>query len=509
MISGADDGGTSENTLRLWDIETGRCLRTFEGHTGEVRAVAVLPDGRRALSGAGWSWEDENTLKLWDLESQGSRSTPDNCKGMTWMALSPDRLLALSREDDGTLRLWSLRTGQCQRTFDSHVEWITPVALLPDGRRAISGSHDRALKLWDLQTGQCLRTFEGHLSEVNDVAVLPDGHRAISAAGDVSADDNTLRLWDLQTGQCLRTFEGHTKYVHSLQLLLDGNLAISESGDETRKLWNVQTGQCVRTLEKSSRLLALPPDGSRALLRARGDRTRQGALELVDMRTGQCLRTFGGDLRDTPVGAVFPDGRRAISWHGSPKIWDLDSEECLRSLNTVPPGMTADVALFPDGRRAISYSGEFLIPHGAGGGVRQLPDGSRAITLSYSDGREYSYSDDRFTNHKTLKLWDLQTSTCLHTFEGHSGDVRHVAVLPGGHLAISSCSKHLVKVWDTDSGRCVGTFEAGRTVWSLDIRTDILVAGTGGRPRYLLKPVPAGRVAPEAVAVAWPKTGGP
>ena len=55
--------GSYDNTLRLWDLETGETLRTFEGHTSGVSAVAVLGDGR-ALSGS-----DDNTLRLWDLET--------------------------------------------------------------------------------------------------------------------------------------------------------------------------------------------------------------------------------------------------------------------------------------------------------------------------------------------------------------------------------------------------------------------------------------------------------
>ena len=54
--------GSCDNTLRLWDLATGETLRTLEGHTDWVTAVAVLADGSRALSGS-----DDNTLRLWDL----------------------------------------------------------------------------------------------------------------------------------------------------------------------------------------------------------------------------------------------------------------------------------------------------------------------------------------------------------------------------------------------------------------------------------------------------------
>jgi WD40 repeat protein len=59
VLSGSDD-----KTLRLWDIDRGAELRRFEGHDDRVNAIVVLPDGRRALSGS-----DDRTLPLWDIES--------------------------------------------------------------------------------------------------------------------------------------------------------------------------------------------------------------------------------------------------------------------------------------------------------------------------------------------------------------------------------------------------------------------------------------------------------
>ncbi|MBI1917419.1 MAG: protein kinase, partial [Planctomycetes bacterium] len=73
-----------------------RCLRTFEGHTNSVSAVAISPDGRWVLSG---SW-------------------------------------------DTTLKLWEPTTGQCRRTFEGHTHHVFAVAFSPDGRWALSGSAD-------------------------------------------------------------------------------------------------------------------------------------------------------------------------------------------------------------------------------------------------------------------------------------------------------------------------------------------------------------------------------
>lgn len=56
--------GSSDKTLRVWDLKSGQAVRTLNGHTGSVNAVALTPDGLRAVLGS-----DDETVRVWDLES--------------------------------------------------------------------------------------------------------------------------------------------------------------------------------------------------------------------------------------------------------------------------------------------------------------------------------------------------------------------------------------------------------------------------------------------------------
>jgi hypothetical protein len=72
-------------TLRVWELESGQTLRTFEGHTSEVRAMAVTPDGRRAVSAS-----RDATLRVWELESGGEITAFAGDGSMFSCAFAPD-----------------------------------------------------------------------------------------------------------------------------------------------------------------------------------------------------------------------------------------------------------------------------------------------------------------------------------------------------------------------------------------------------------------------------------
>ena len=120
-------------TLRVWDVESGRCVRILEGHSSDIRAVAIAPDGRLAVSGG------------WDLvESK-----------------------------DNTLRVWDVERGQCLHELPGHREGIRALAISPDGRLAVTGSSDFTLRVWDLGSGRCLRVLERNTLGVQAVLDHP------------------------------------------------------------------------------------------------------------------------------------------------------------------------------------------------------------------------------------------------------------------------------------------------------------------------------------------------
>ena len=121
----------------------GPLIQTLKGHAATVTAVAVLDSGRIISASI------DNTLRLWDLKSGRVRKTLEGHLGWVTAVAALDGERAMSASVDKTLRVWDLTSGRILQTLEGHRGTVTSVAIL-DGERAISASDDNTLMIWDL-----------------------------------------------------------------------------------------------------------------------------------------------------------------------------------------------------------------------------------------------------------------------------------------------------------------------------------------------------------------------
>lgn len=176
-------------------------LQTFKGHTNGVTCLQIWDDTTLATGSY------DNTIKIWDLESgQEIRTLEGHTRGIRSLQMDEQKLVSASL--DGTVKFWNWRTGQLLSTLSSHTDGVISVHF--QGEVIASGSIDHTIRVYNFQTGVtfCLKH---HDDWVNNVKVDMVSRTLLSAS-----DDCTIVLWDLDTREVIREFVGHVGHVQQV-----------------------------------------------------------------------------------------------------------------------------------------------------------------------------------------------------------------------------------------------------------------------------------------------------
>ncbi|KAF0156944.1 MAG: wd40 repeat subgroup [Syntrophaceae bacterium] len=309
-------GGDMKNSLKLWDISTGKEIGTLIGHTeNRITAATFSPDGKYALSGS-----FDKTVRIWDVSTGKEMRTLTGHAGLILsVAFSPDGRYAASGSRDNTLKIWDVATGKEVHTLSGHGDGVSTVVFSSDSRYVLSGSFDKTVKLWDSATGKEIRTLTGHAYQVASVAFFPDGKHVISRSG-----DRIIKVWDISSGRAIRTFSADT-------LNADGTASGSQG---------IRTG-------------AFSPDGQYMLTA----RIFGGLISLWDVATGREIRRFTGHLGDVPTLAFSRDAKSFISggYDGTIRCWDIETGKEIARFISLKDGEW--IVLTPEGYYNASLNG--------------------------------------------------------------------------------------------------------------------------------------------------------
>lgn len=151
----------------LWDLTTGKLLHIFEGHTAEVSALALSPDGRWAASTS-----TDRTVRLWDLQSLKPGPVMKGHRGpVTGVAFSEDGSTVYSASADGTVRIWDRTTGEFKRVLYDHGFGVYAMRRLPGGERLALGALNGKALIIDGKTGNRVHEFEGIHGPILEIAI--------------------------------------------------------------------------------------------------------------------------------------------------------------------------------------------------------------------------------------------------------------------------------------------------------------------------------------------------
>jgi WD40 repeat protein len=450
-VSGAGapivNGSSATTPIDVWDVGSGRRLKTLPGSKGTVYTVEVSPDGKRAAAGF-----SDGLVIVWDVAA-GQVAWTRNDPGLNAMsvAFSPDgKSLAVgygaySGDQVGRVKLWDVATGNELQAFTGPKGGVNKVAFHPDGQRlAVAGSE--VVEVWDPKAIRKLGELKSHKKWVYCLAYSPDGKWLASGGW-----DNTIKLSDAATGALSQTIFAHEGFVVDLAFSPDSRKLVTASEDRSVRLWEIPSGRRVGTFHGHSdfvQAVVFRPDG-----REIGTGSMDGSIRFWDLeRSRPVVLEHSGWVTRL---AFRRDGLRVISEAGfratdsqPTKVWNPITGEVDQALAVINfESLPADYVRGPLGFLERFYSRHPDVTSPDGKLIAKSGDLTREGFGSRS--KDYTYS--------SVVVRETETGKVLHTLTGHSADVTSLAFSPDARRLATASFDRTVKLWDMQTGQEVFT----------------------------------------------------
>jgi WD40 repeat protein len=467
--------GGWDNTVRLWDVATGKQLHMLDAHQGMVARVSFSPDGKVLASRGGLDgllrlWNPATGSELHKIEGL-SKVNPWRFYREAALAFSPDgkEVAASTRK---AVVFYDVATGKETRQLEGYRDCMY-VAYSPDGKLLASGGLDDAakeqysLRIWDAATGKELRrcempknepptcfAFSADASKVaaaiaetdtflfdvqsgkvihrlphywaTRIAYAPDGKTIASIKG------ASIHLWDAASGkERFLEFAGHQGGVASVVLSPDGK--ILASGGENVRLWDTATAKLVRQIAAQGTDLAFSLDGKTLASVGGGHRT----IHVWDPTTGKELFKLEGPRLLKAV-AFSPDGKVLATGdeQATVRLWDVATHQQLHEMDVQSGAESLSLAFSPDGK-TLACAGawnEGGVPKGITINLQ------KRVTITGKEGF-------------LVLLWDVASGKEARRFSGLKDQIKTVAFAPDGKTLAAASRDGRIVLWEAATGK--------------------------------------------------------
>ena len=295
--------------MPIWSVAQRRVVQELEGHEERVACVAFSVDGILATGSA------DNTVRLWDVDSgQQIAILGEHDMTVHAVSFSPDGMTLASCAGDGTIKLWDVATHSAGATLEGHTNSVVSIAFSADGKTLASASWDGTVKLWDLQTRVEFATLKGHSGHVSHLAFFPNG-RTLASTG----TDGTVRLWDFPL-----LIEQDTPVGHYPTCYSRGSLLARWTADGLPRVCDTSAGEALRKVIRPDTVCVVDSATGKSLAMANID----GTVEIHHLDSGDRRELVDGHDGGVDELTFSPDGNSLASVGGPGlqnelKLWNV------------------------------------------------------------------------------------------------------------------------------------------------------------------------------------------
>jgi G protein beta subunit-like protein len=283
-----------DHKIRFWEAPSGICSRTLRFPGSQVNCLEITPD-KQFLAAAG-----NPLIRLYEINST-NHNPALSCEGhtasVTGLGFQREGRWMFSSSEDGTIKIFDLRSPKFQRSFDCGVA-VNTVALHPNQAQLISGDQNGSVKVWDLSTSSVSQELMsgGDDVPVRAVAISDDGERVVAVNNDAEAfvfEQQGEKIGQSKAWKLVKRFESHpTGYCLKAKFSPDCRTLATTGSDKTAKIWNTKNWTCTKTLNQHQRWVwdAVFSADSSYLVTASSDHSAR----LWNLRTGEVVRQYTG-----------------------------------------------------------------------------------------------------------------------------------------------------------------------------------------------------------------------
>jgi serine/threonine protein kinase len=286
---------------------------------GEIWDLALSPDGTTLVSG-----DNDDTVKLWDLSSGNVRTLSRQSGQIFGVAFTPDGQEIASASADKSVITWNVSSGNAIMSFPGNFP-LFAVAYSPDGTIIAAAGGGETISLWSIPSGTVLSTIQAPSPDFSEIRFSPDG-RYLAGGG----KDGVVYLWSVADQSQFAVLKSHTSAIHSVAFSPDGSHLATADANGVIYLWNVGSGTLAPTKmlaasdQQSVNDLVFTPDGN-FLLSASDDKN----IAVWNVSTGALVSTLTGHTDAVVSLALSHDGKLLVSSSkdGTIRLWNIPASQ--------------------------------------------------------------------------------------------------------------------------------------------------------------------------------------